>query len=176
MVKKLKWIGLMIVASLLISCSASKWMADGGAGVDDADAVVEAQGLGKRAQFDRDKPGEFYTTKAPHNQIYLFTFDNDKLAAKYMPSIDAQAKYLKNHPGAMVMLAGHTDNRGSREYNIGLGERRAKAVYSLLRLGGAHKNQMRIVSYGKERLVSFGNDEKSHRLNRRVELIYEDIR
>jgi peptidoglycan-associated lipoprotein len=74
------------------------------------------------------------------------------------------------------MLAGHTDQVGSREYNVALGERRAYAVYQLLRLSGAKKGQLRVVSYGKERPLVYADTDEAHRKNRRVELIYEAIR
>ncbi len=57
-----------------------------------------------------------YTTKAPHNQIYRYAYDNSTLAPKYIPSVNAQAEYLKANPGARILIAGHTDERGSREY------------------------------------------------------------
>jgi peptidoglycan-associated lipoprotein len=119
---------------------------------------------------------ESYTTQAPHNQIYLFDYDSSNLASKYMPSIHAQAEYLKGHPGAKVLLAGHTDERGSREYNIALGEHRAKKVAHILRMAGVASSQIRVVSYGKERPAYTGNNQESYRQNRRVEFTYEATR
>ena len=75
-----------------------------------------------------------------------------------------------------MLLAGHTDERGSREYNVALGERRADAVAQLMRMSGVSRQQLRIVSYGKERPVNFGHDDASHEQNRRVELTYEATR
>ena len=72
-----------------------------------------------------------------------------------------------------MLIAGHTDERGSREYNIALGERRAETVASLLRMAGVSHQQMRVVSYGKERPLNLGHDDESHSQNRRVEFIYE---
>jgi len=71
-----------------------------------------------------------------------------------------------------VRLEGHTDERGSREYNIGLGERRAQAVRRALMLAGAQAGQITTVSYGEERPAASGSDEESWRLNRRVEIVY----
>lgn len=137
---------------------------------------VFSQGLGKLSSFAGQEQGEVYTTRAPHNQIYLFSYDDASLSSKYTQSINAQSKYLVAHPGAKVLLTGHTDERGSREYNIALGERRANAVANLMRMSGVNRSQIRIVSYGKERPVYFGHDEASHKQNRRVELIYEATR
>ena len=74
------------------------------------------------------------------------------------------------------MIAGHTDERGSREYNVALGERRANSVAELMRMSGVSRQQLRVVSYGKERPANLGHDEASHLQNRRVELTYEATR
>ena len=93
-----------------------------------------------------------------------------------MSSVNSQANYLKNHPNARILIAGHTDERGSREYNIALGERRANTVAEVIRMSGVSRNQMRIVSYGKERPANLAHDEESRSQNRRVELTYEATR
>lgn len=175
-----KWgiqISIGLVAILMTACSSTR------NGVDDVTAQaaspagsVQASGIGDAMRFERQEKGEVYTTQTPRNQVYLFAFDNSQLDRKYLPSLNAQAGYLMKHPGASIMLAGHTDPRGSREYNIALGERRANAVAQLFRLAGVPKKQIRVVSYGEERPVAFGSDEASYRLNRRVELTYEAIR
>ena len=79
---------------------------------------------------------------------------------------------LAANPNMQVRLEGHADERGSREYNIGLGERRAQAVRRVLQLQGAGAQQLTTVSYGEERPAASGSDEESWRLNRRVELVY----
>ncbi|OGV45251.1 MAG: peptidoglycan-associated lipoprotein [Legionellales bacterium RIFCSPHIGHO2_12_FULL_42_9] len=135
-----------------------------------------SQGLGKFAHFTGQEAGESYTTQAPHDQLYLFAYDDATFNSKYVDSLNAQAQYLKASPGARILLAGHTDERGSREYNIALGERRADSVAELLRMSGVNRSQYRVVSYGKERPINFGHDESSHSQNRRVELTYEATR
>jgi len=88
--------------------------------------------------------------------------------------LEAHARFLASNPNAQVRLEGHTDERGSREYNIGLGERRAQSVRRVLMLQGATAAQVSTVSYGEERPApgATGSDEESWRLNRRVELVY----
>lgn len=140
------------------------------------DSEASAHGLGQFSRFAGQEPGESYTTQAPHNQLYLFSYDDSTFNPKYMASLDAQSEYLKSHPGAHILLAGHTDERGSREYNIALGERRANTVAELMRMAGVSRSQLRVVSYGKERPANFGHDEASHRQNRRVEFTYEATR
>lgn len=114
------------------------------------------------------------STKAPENQTYYFTFDSSGLKRQAdMAAIIAQANYLAAHPGAKVRLEGNTDSRGSREYNIGLGWRRDQTIEQILLQHGASKDQIKLVSYGKERPAVFGDNEAAWRLNRRVNLVYE---
>lgn len=166
----------LLATSILFMASCSK--APGGAGMgQNDDGGLSSQGLGQlTTQFAGQEEGESYTSKAPHNQVYLFAFDDSTLATKYVPSLNAQAAFLKAHPGAKILLAGHTDERGSREYNVALGERRANSVADLVRMAGVSRSQIRVVSYGKERPANPGHDETANRQNRRVELIYEATR
>jgi len=159
---------------LLASCSRAPGSMDAGS---EADGGLSSHGLGQlNSRFAGQEEGEVYTTKAPHNQIYLFSYDDSTLASKYVPSVNAQIAYLKQHPGAKVMLTGHTDDRGSREYNIALGERRANTVADLMRMAGINQSQLRVVSYGKERPAKYGDTPEARHQNRRVELIYEATR
>lgn len=165
-----KW-GL-IVAGVVLATACSK----NPGGVGFADGGTTTQGLGKYTRFAGQEEGESYTTQAPHNQLYLFSYDDSNLKSKYLPSLHAQAAYLRSNPGARVLVAGHTDERGSREYNIALGEHRANSVAQILRNGGVKADQMRVVSYGKERPANYGHSDESHAQNRRVEFVYEATR
>jgi peptidoglycan-associated lipoprotein len=106
------------------------------------------------------------------NRTIYFDFDKDEVKAEYRDLVTAHARYLAANPKARVRLEGHTDERGSREYNIALGERRAQAVKQSLLLQGAGKDQAATVSYGEERPAATGSDEESWSLNRRVEIVY----
>lgn len=163
----------IIAASMILLVACSKHHATLGSSDENG---MQANGLGQSESFAGQETGESYTTQAPHNQIYLFNYDDSALAPKYVPSVNAQADYLKSHPGSRILIAGHTDERGSREYNVALGERRANTVAEMMRMSGVNEHQMRVVSYGKERPVYFGHDEAAHRQNRRVELTYESTR
>ena len=101
-----------------------------------------------------------------------FEFDSSDVPASAQPIIEAHAAYLSEHAGASVTLEGHADERGSREYNIGLGEKRALAVRRLMSLLGATGPQMRTISYGEERPADAGHEESAWQLNRRVEIVY----
>ena len=110
---------------------------------------------------------------APANQTYYFNFSSTALRSLDLESIQIQANYLATHSTMKVRLEGNTDNRGSREYNIGLGWRRDEAVVRILEQAGVAPRQIDMVSYGKERPAVVGDNEAAWKLNRRVSLIYE---
>ena len=101
-----------------------------------------------------------------------FDFDSSEIKGDGTDIVAAHARYLAANPGTRVRLEGHTDERGSREYNIGLGERRAQAVRRALLLQGAADAQISTVSYGEERPAAAGHDEAAWSKNRRVEIVY----
>jgi len=105
-------------------------------------------------------------------RVVYFDFDSSEIKGAGTDVVAAHAKYLATHSGIRVRLEGHTDERGSREYNIGLGERRAQAVRRALLLQGATDAQISTVSYGEERPAISGHDEAAWSKNRRVEIVY----
>ncbi len=105
-------------------------------------------------------------------RVIYFDFDSSEIKGDGTDIVGAHAKYLANNPTARVRLEGHTDDRGSREYNIGLGERRAQSVRRALLLQGATEAQLSTVSYGAERPAVAGHDETAWAKNRRVEVVY----
>lgn len=107
------------------------------------------------------------------NIIVYFAFDQSDIQPEFNEMLAAHAEFLTSRPGARVRLEGHADETGSREYNIGLGERRAQAVRRILMLRGAPASQLTTVSYGEERPAALGSDDEAYGLNRRVELVYE---
>ncbi|MAA76031.1 MAG: peptidoglycan-associated lipoprotein [Salinisphaeraceae bacterium] len=105
-------------------------------------------------------------------RIIYFDFDSSQIPARFEQAITAHANYLANHRNITLRLEGHTDERGTREYNVGLGERRAQAVERGLTLSGAGAEQITTLSFGEERPAAFGSDDSAYDKNRRVELIY----
>jgi len=101
-----------------------------------------------------------------------FDFDESVILDQDRPILDAHAQYLSQNPGAAVTLEGHTDERGTREYNLALGESRAVSARQFMSLHGAAGQQLRTVSYGEEQPAALGHNEESWALNRRVEIIY----
>lgn len=105
-------------------------------------------------------------------RTYYFDYDKSVIRDDDKPAIEANAQYLNNHPNAKALIEGHTDPRGSREYNIALGERRSKAVEALLKEQGVKSSQIRIISYGAEKLASNGHTDSDYQLDRRGVLVY----
>src|SRR5215471_7449909 len=104
--------------------------------------------------------------------VIYFDYDQAEIKPEFTQVVQAHGQQLASNASMQVRLEGHTDERGSREYNIGLGERRAQSVRRALMLNGANASQITTVSYGEERPAATGSDEESWRLNRRVELVY----
>ncbi len=104
--------------------------------------------------------------------ILYFDYDQAEIRAEYAEVVAEHARNLGANPRLRVRLEGHSDERGSREYNIGLGERRAQTVRRALMLQGAGDDQITTVSYGEERPAVMGSDENAWGKNRRVEIVY----
>ncbi|MDP1574784.1 MAG: OmpA family protein [Coxiellaceae bacterium] len=110
---------------------------------------------------------------APSDQTYYFGFNDSGMRPEDTRALNIQANYLAAHSNAKIRLEGNTDNRGSREYNIGLGWRRDQTVARAMEQQGVRPNQIQMVSYGKENPAVQGNDEHAWALNRRVDFIYK---
>jgi len=104
--------------------------------------------------------------------VIYFDYDKAEIKSEYVAVLAAHARFLNGDVKRKGRLEGHTDERGSREYNIGLGERRAQAVRRALLLQGVAEDQLATISYGEERPVVSGSDEAAYAKNRRVELSY----
>lgn len=102
-----------------------------------------------------------------------FDFDKDAVKEEYRPLVEAHAKYLAEHGNAKVILQGNADERGTREYNLSLGQRRSVAVKKSLNLLSAQDKQIETVSYGEEKATPNCKDEACHQTNRRVDIVYE---
>jgi peptidoglycan-associated lipoprotein len=105
--------------------------------------------------------------------LFFFGFDRSDLSQDALDDLDAHAKYLSSVRSAKVRLEGHADERGTRAYNLALGERRANSVARYLVIQGVNRTQIETVSYGEERPLSLSRDDNGWSRNRRVELIYQ---
>lgn len=171
-----KWMQVILIGGSIITlaaCSSTRKSQTDSAAIDEANSAytnsgAQASGLGEESSFGDQAGGR----RNASSRVYYFDFDSDMVRDEYKPAIDANARYLLAHGNAKVMLEGHTDPRGSREYNIGLGERRAKAVAQILTAKGVSPAQIRIVSYGAEKLAVPGYNEAAYQQDRRVVLVY----
>jgi len=111
--------------------------------------------------------------RAPLDRTIFFDFDVAEVKAEYLAVVAEHGRYLAQNPEGRVRLEGHTDERGTREYNVALGETRAKAVARMLQLQGVNTDQFRAVSYGEELPVDEGHNEAAWNANRRVQIVYE---
>jgi len=125
---------------------------------------VETTGKYSRESLDTDS--------CLRQRVIYFDLDRSEIKPEFQAQVACHAAYLRQFPEARVRLEGNADERGSREYNLGLGERRGNAVQSALSAAGASSSQLNVVSYGEERPVCRQHDESCWSKNRRVEIIY----
>jgi len=173
-IQKLIFIGL--AALLAAGCASNNipdpdaedgMMVDGGdGGMTDG---MEDRGMGVGEEFDDTMDDMDEMT-----MVIYFDFDQSDLRAEYSDLLQRHASRLAGDSRAQIRLEGHADERGSREYNIGLGERRSQSVRRLLLIQGASTDQISTVSFGEERPAAFGSDESAYELNRRVEIKYSN--
>ena len=129
----------------------------GGQQYGQAGQTVAGMGSGNTASADR---------------IVYFSYDSADILPESQAIIESNARSLAKNRQMVTQLEGHTDERGSREYNVALGERRANAVRQTMIAMGVSPQQIRVVSFGEERPAASGHDERSYAMNRRVEIIY----
>lgn len=110
----------------------------------------------------------------PAQRVIYFVNDSNEVQPESLPALNGHANYLMANPGKLAVLEGHADERGSPEYNIGLGEQRAKSVAQLLKLQGVADAQMQTISLGEEKPQDPGHDEGAWQRNRRVEISYPE--
>lgn len=117
-------------------------------------------------------PGDLDTDACLRQRVIYFDLDQDALRPEFQSVVGCHAKYLRDRPSSRMTLEGNADERGSRDYNLALGERRGNAVASAIQANGGSASQMTVVSYGEERPVCTTSGEDCWAQNRRVEIIY----
>lgn len=138
------------------------------------DTAGDTSGAPATTPAPAPSPSEVETRAAaamPNIRVIYFDFDSSEINEDGRNLIAGWAAYLAANPGARVRLEGHCDERGTREYNVALGERRANAVLQALAARGVSSRQLSVTSYGEERPVATGHDEASWQQNRRVEIV-----
>jgi peptidoglycan-associated lipoprotein len=117
-------------------------------------------------------PSDLDTDACLRQRVVYFDFDQDTLKSDFQAAIACHAKYLRDRPEARMTLEGNTDERGTREYNVALGERRGNAVSSALQGNGGSAGQISVTSFGEEKPTCVDSSEDCWSKNRRVEIVY----
>lgn len=172
------WSGLVLALGLvlLLSACGTRGKAPVDVGVEDRGARpgdttgIESLGMQDYARLGMEALQD--PASPLYQRVVYFEFDSSTITDADRELLAAHAAFLAGKPALTVVLEGHTDERGSREYNIGLGESRGQAVRRQLEFQGVRPEQIRVVSYGEERPAMDGHNESAWRLNRRVELVY----
>lgn len=176
---KLKTIAqtVLVTASILAlsACSTTKHNNGGydSSGMNDMNTAAGARssGLGQGQNYgDQDGSGGA-SARGLAKRTYYFDFNSYVVRDEDKPAILANADYLVSHRSAKIILEGHTDPRGSREYNVALGEHRANAVLDMMKGRGVNPGQVRVVSYGAERPAVPGHTEQDFQMDRRVVIV-----
>lgn len=170
--KSISVFAVVMLSMALVACGANpkrdgegSTVADGGAKVN----PVTIDGVDDGSQIDPDS----VAGRAPKERVIFFDFNKAEIQPQYLDIITQHGRYLAQNPAGRVRLEGHTDERGTREYNIALGEARAKTIARMLQLQGVSSAQTRAVSYGEELPVDEAHTESAWSKNRRVNIIYE---
>lgn len=143
----------------------------------DRERAAAARGVEDRRSLEGEELDELLDdpdSPIGRRTIY-FEFDSSDIREEDLEIIEAHASFLADHPDQRIILEGHTDERGSPEYNLALGERRAESVMRALVLSGASEDQIRVISYGEEKPAELGSDDDAWAQNRRAELVYRDV-
>jgi len=169
---------VLIFTAFLFACESTPEKADDAVAVEDQGTSLsdaddsEAQAYGTEdddlsGMSSLDDPTSLLSVR-----IIYFEYDSSDVKSEDRTTVEAHAAYLVENPDTIITLEGHADERGSREYNLALGERRALTVKRQMTLIGASPDQIRTVSYGEERPAIDDHDDYSWSQNRRVEIIY----
>lgn len=167
-----------VVLSVLLSACAQDPSKSGGADGKDGQAGAQTSGMsvngvdGSLLNGKLSAPPKNVTGVLSQRVIY-FDYDSSAIRSEFRSVLEAHSTFVKANPKAKVNLQGHTDERGSREYNIALGQRRAESVRKAMSLLGTGDKQLEAVSLGEEKPADQGHDEAAWSKNRRVEIRYD---
>ena len=181
------YLAIALTAALMAGCSSSEeegGLADASQTGTDASTSGYNDGSLSGSQFGSGSGSNYGSGSNlgpefsdPNNplskQVIYFELDSSQVKQEYVPVVAAHARYLASHSSQRVILAGNADERGSSEYNIALGEQRAKSVERMMRSQGVSASQLEVVSYGEEKPAVSGTGESVWQQNRRVELGYQ---
>jgi len=164
-------LALIGVAALLAACSSTPVVTPEAPSSPTAQAPASAPAMSTPAVASRPEYLDAASEISRRRSVY-FGFDDSALRPQDQPVLELQGRYLAAHPDVAVRVEGNTDERGSAEYNLALGQRRAEAVVKSLKLLGVKDSQMEAVSWGSEKPAAQGHDEQAWAQNRRADVAY----
>ncbi|WP_372737571.1 peptidoglycan-associated lipoprotein Pal [Neptunomonas sp.] len=168
-----KAISLALSVVWVVGCSSPSTLTEDGDLSSSANGSATTYGAGSGAGMSGSGSGMGGSVDVANLQtVFYFDFDTSSVRNDSIADLEAHAQYLSTHPQASVRLEGHADERGTREYNMALGERRAQAVERFLAVNGVNGSQVESISFGEEKPAVMGSGEDSLSQNRRVELKY----
>jgi len=163
----------LLLAMALSACQTTGGQQGGNDGSTNGGNDATATGVGIASADGEGDDANSLGPQAPQERVIYFDFDKSEIRAEYLEIIAQHGRFLATNATGRVRLEGHTDERGTREYNIALGERRAQAIARMLQLQGVSSAQTRAISYGEEIPVDEGHSNDAWAKNRRVVIIYE---
>lgn len=172
-----KTLAVAVSLAVMAGCSSTGGTQDGSMDGTGTAGGVSGQGVTggqtSGAQMGQGQgQGQQGQARIPNQRTIYFDFDKDTIRPEFESVLNSHAQYLSANPNVSVVLQGHGDERGTREYNLGLGERRAQSVERFLTVQGVSASQLEIVSYGEERPAVDGHSEEAYAQNRRVVFDY----
>ncbi|MFH4614288.1 peptidoglycan-associated lipoprotein Pal [Vibrio diabolicus] len=170
--KVLKGLLIALPVMAVTACSSSDDAASNTGAATNNNGAVETTVATPIDQSGQLTEQELKEQALRETQTIYFAFDNSTIAADYEEMLAAHASYLNKNPALNVTIEGHADERGTPEYNIALGERRAQAVANYLQALGVQADQISIVSYGEEKPLLLGQSDEVYAKNRRAVLVY----
>jgi peptidoglycan-associated lipoprotein len=173
------WMAAVLAAGLA-ACSSTPTDEQSPAAVEDRSGTAAKPGATSQQVATVDVTGKGITGPDPAvktgvlaQRSIFYDLDQYDIKDEYRPLVEAHAKYLRDNPGRKMLIQGNTDERGSREYNIALGQRRSEGVKKMLLLLGAREDQVESVSLGEEKPRAEGHDEQAWTQNRRSDILYQ---
>ena len=164
-----RFLAICAVAFLFTACeTASNVAVDSASGSSSSSATAAGAGSSSSSSSTTATQMSDAEKLAQVGNTVYFGFDSSELAGEAQATLDRQAAFLNVNPTMVVIIEGHADERGTREYNLALGDRRAVAVRDYLLAKGLNAARVRTVSYGKERPAVSGSNEESWEKNRRA--------
>ncbi|PLR46421.1 peptidoglycan-associated lipoprotein [Chimaeribacter arupi] len=170
--KVLKGLMLALPVIAIAACSSNKSANNDQSGMGAGGTGMMENGSVGAGNMSSDEQARLQMQELQRNNIVYFDLDKYDIRSDFAQMLDAHAAFLRGNPSYKVTIEGHADERGTPEYNISLGERRANSVKMYLQGKGVSEDQIAIVSYGKEKPAVLGHDESAYAKNRRAVLVY----